>query len=166
MESKNKCKPMGKFSDNDINRLLSHLEIPDNWDDYETKCWECDLAQVKSGHCRFRLNGRIVMAHRLMCVYNYGYDPLDLETLHSCDTPKCCSPFHLTFGTGSQNTRDKVMRTCNHGTQKLTPEQVREIKQLLKDGNLLIKQIANQYDVERRTITEIKHGRNWRHIKI
>ena len=162
-----KPKPMGKITEKDFERLLSHLSIPDNWDDYETKCWECDRYQTNSGHCRIQLNGKKVFTHRMMCVYNHhGYDPLHLETCHSCDNAKCCNPFHLQFGTQRKNTRDKIMRTHNHCIQKLKPDQVIEIKKLLLRNKLTLQQIADIYDVEKSTISNINTGKTWSHLKI
>ena len=162
-----KAKPMGKITEMDFDRLISHLSIPDGWDDYETMCWECDLDQKKGGHCQILLNGKNVYAHRMMCVYNNnGYDPLHLETCHSCDNAKCCNPYHLQFGTRRGNTRDKVMRTHNNGTQKLKPYQVIEIKKLLLRNKLTHQQIADIYDVASRTISDINTGKTWSHLKI
>ena len=162
-----KPEPMGKISEKDFDRLISHLSIPDCWDDYETKCWECNLYQNKGGYCRIRLNGTKVYAHRMMCVYNNsGYDPLHLETCHSCDNAKCCNPFHLRFDTDSQNKIDMVMRTHNNPRQKLKPDQVIEIKKLLLENKLTQQQIADIYGVDRRTITNINTGRSWAHLKI
>lgn len=50
--------------------------------------------------------------------------------------------------------------------RKLKPEQVINIKRLLAEGNLTHKEIANQFNVARRTITEIKSGRRWKHLNV
>lgn len=58
-----------------------------------------------------------------------------------------------------------VRRGQNNNFSKLTEEQVREIKYLLKDK---VKQqtIADKYNVKLRTIKAIKSGQNWNHITI
>lgn len=58
-----------------------------------------------------------------------------------------------------------VRRGQNNNFSKLTEEQVKEIKYLLKDK---IKQqtIADKYNVKLRTIKAIQSGQNWNHIKI
>lgn len=48
---------------------------------------------------------------------------------------------------------------------KLNEEQVREIKQLLREGKLSHNMIAKRYDVSRRAITNINTGLSWRHVK-
>jgi hypothetical protein len=53
---------------------------------------------------------------------------------------------------------------CKNYRRKLNEQQVREIKRLIVADFLTLKQIANQYNVGRSTISSIKSGRNWRHI--
>lgn len=59
----------------------------------------------------------------------------------------------------------QIRRGQNNNFSKLTEEQVREIKYLLKDKT---KQqiIADKYNVKLRTIKAIKSGQNWNHITI
>ena len=47
---------------------------------------------------------------------------------------------------------------------KLTVEQVREIKVLLQERKLSIKEIAELYDVSKWTIRDIKRGNSWRDV--
>ncbi len=58
-----------------------------------------------------------------------------------------------------------ISRGSNNNFSKLTEEQVKEIKYLLKDK---IKQqtIADKYNVKLRTIKAIQSGQNWNHITI
>jgi len=58
-----------------------------------------------------------------------------------------------------------ISKGSNNGFSKLTEEQVKEIKHLLKDK---VKQqtIADKYNVKLRTIKAIQSGQNWNHIKI
>ncbi len=53
-----------------------------------------------------------------------------------------------------------------NGFSKLTKVQVRQIKQLLADGNLTHKEIGSRFGVARRTISDIKANRRWKHITI
>ena len=54
----------------------------------------------------------------------------------------------------------KVRRYCS----KLTVEQVREIKVLLRGRKLSLREIAELYDVSKWTIRDIKRGHSWRDI--
>lgn len=58
-----------------------------------------------------------------------------------------------------------ISRGSNNNFSKLTEEQVKEIKYLLKDK---VKQqtIADKYNVKLRTIKAIQSGQNWNHITI
>lgn len=58
-----------------------------------------------------------------------------------------------------------ISKGSNNGFSKLTEEQVKEIKCLLKDK---VKQqtIADKYNVKLRTIKAIQSGQNWSHITI
>lgn len=58
-----------------------------------------------------------------------------------------------------------ISRGSNNNFSKLTEEQVKEIKHLLKDR---VKQqtIADKYNVKLRTIKSIQFGQNWNHITI
>lgn len=53
----------------------------------------------------------------------------------------------------------------NHGNSKLTEEQVREIKIRLAKGELG-RQIARDYNISQRAISDINCGKTWHHIKI
>ena len=53
-----------------------------------------------------------------------------------------------------------------NGYSKLTKVQVKQIKQLLADGNLTHKELGSQFGVARRTISDIKANRRWKHITI
>lgn len=79
------------------------------------------------------------------------------QALHSCDLTKCCNPKHLSWGTESQNRKEARDRLNNQGNQKLTLEQVENIKL----DNRVSKVIAEEYGVHFDTILRIKNGRAW-----
>jgi len=54
----------------------------------------------------------------------------------------------------------------NHPRHKLTEEQVIQIKLLLKEGILTQQEIADMFCVSQMTISYIKRGKHWNHIKI
>lgn len=78
------------------------------------ECWPW-LAATQRGYGAFRLidgNGRRrqVNAQRVAYVLTYGPIPDGEHILHSCDTPLCCNPKHLSTGTRSDNMRQMVDR--------------------------------------------------------
>lgn len=60
---------------------------------------------------------------------------------------------------------DTIYKGSNNNFSKLTEEQVKEIKYLLKD-KVKQQEIANKYNVKLRTIKAIASGQNWSHITI
>jgi len=126
----------------------------------------------------------VTRAHQLSyIVYNGNYDR-DLLILHSCNNKQCVNPKHLRCGTHKDNAQD-YMNTgkfisyfstskWNHnemcvkgedvGTSKLTETQIFEIRELLKAGNLLQREIGALYGVHQVTISKLKHNLRWRHV--
>jgi hypothetical protein len=95
----------------------------------------------------------------------------DFIVMHLCDNPPCCNPHHLIKGTKKENTHDMVskgrggtpplIRGENHPKAKLTENNVREIRELIKSG-LSQKKIARIFGVNRGTISCIYSKRNWK----
>lgn len=115
-------------------------------------------------------DGRIIrrMAHRLAWAAKHGHIPLGLIVRHRCDNPPCINPDHLELGTDADNVRDmdeRGRRTTLRGEQavnhKLTEEQVREIRDSPATG----KEMAAKYQVSRGTISRIRSGQRWAHLK-
>jgi len=52
----------------------------------------------------------------------------------------------------------------NNNNSKLTENEVREIKELLKRKELLVREIARRYDVNAISVRRIKNRKSWRHI--
>lgn len=58
-------------------------------------------------------------------------------------------------------------RTCPgeiNGSAKLTENDVCQIKQLLSQGEMSLREIGNLFGVERSTIFSIKKNKNWKHV--
>lgn len=53
-----------------------------------------------------------------------------------------------------------------HPSAKITEEQVREIKQLIKERKLTQGEIAARYGADRTTVANIKAGKSWGHVKL
>jgi len=134
--------------------------------DPETQCWLWIGCRNQNGYGQFRVGNNIYKAHRF--AYEYFIGPLDpeLEVCHNCATPSCVNPRHLRQDTRSSNMIDMSYAKTNN-MQKLTVEQVIEIKQKLQNYYFgLGKKLAREYGVDSRTISVIKTGRNWKHLDI
>lgn len=61
---------------------------------------------------------------------------------------------------------DEVETYVPVGTPKLTENQVRDIKRILRAGDMTIAAIAAIYNVDESTIRKIRDGKTWRHVTI
>ena len=111
-----------------------------------------------------------VLTRLLFYVYN-GYFP---ETvMHTCDNPMCINPEHLKAGTPKDNSEDMVKKgrsargTKNKGKgHKLTEDQVREIRRLLKEGKISTRKMAKMFGLKtHKSIYNIRYGKKWGWLK-
>lgn len=95
------------FTQRDIDRFLRHVDKQPG----ENGCWLWTGGQNIGGYGQFSLRGKGISATRfsLLALKNIelcrGY-----YAMHSCDTPQCVNPNHLSAGTPKQDGRDKVLR--------------------------------------------------------
>jgi hypothetical protein len=81
---------------------------------------------------------------------------------HICNIRNCCNPDHLIIGTRRENSLDFL----SYSKQvKLKEAEVKEIKKLFINSNLSNKEISKIYKVSDNTISRIRNGHTWSHIK-
>ena len=68
-------------------------------------CWEWQKCRNKGRYGRVTINGIVHLTSRLSIDA-----PCNLHSLHSCDNPPCCNPWHLRTGTPFENAIDKKLR--------------------------------------------------------
>jgi len=127
-----------------------------------TDCWYWQGGKAGKGYGTIKkeINGRwkTAYAHREILRLIKGDAPFqNAHALHSCDTPSCCNPAHLSWGTNSQNRKEARDRLHNQGKQKLTPEQVNDIRNM--SGTYL--EIAEKFSIHFDTVARIKRNRSW-----
>lgn len=133
-------------------------------------CIEWQGAKTR-GYGVLRVGDRNVLAHRLAWMLYKGDIPDGYHVCHHCDNPPCLNVDHLFLGTDADNVADKIakgrMRWGNwphkgelSPTSKLTEIQARSI--LRAEGR--IKDIAIRFGISRQAVSDIKHGRRWRHL--
>lgn len=83
---------------------------------------------------------------------------------HLCDNPLCINPEHLVVQTRDENMQQMALRG-NQRHQKLTPDDVHEIRRLLKRGKLTQKEIGKRFGVSRGCIKNINLGNDWVHLQ-
>lgn len=112
-----------------------------------------------------------VRAPRVSWVIHHGPIPKGAWVLHSCDTPACVNPDHLFLGDNITNSRDRDLKgrhrgcigeTCGH--TPLTDDSVRRIRRLWDTGSWSQQELAELYEINQSSISEIVRGVSWRHI--
>lgn len=101
--------------------------------------------------------------HRFSWEMLHGPVPRGMMVMHSCDTPRCVNPAHLSLGTALDNNGDAATkgRTAHgerNGHAKLTPAAVLEIRSSEDTADSL----APRFGVSVSTISAIRSGRTWR----
>lgn len=105
-------------------------------------CWLWMCNPDKNGCGRFRLGtagSKTVRAHRIAWELVHGPIPAGMHVVHTCDEPRCCNPEHL------------ILKSLN----KLTQEQVTEMRRRYAAGNTLQEELAKAYGVSRSTVSQI-----------
>lgn len=135
-------------------------------------CWGWTGTTDRDGYGTLKIAGKHYRAPRLSFFAFNGYWPEPLVR-HTCDTPVCCNPKHLTEGTHKQNARDASLRGRliaeptfdrwkeGNGRAKLSEAQVDEIRDLYATGQFTQKQLGERYGVWMTTIGKIVRRKTW-----
>jgi hypothetical protein len=128
-------------------------------------CWiwlACVRGSNSYGVFRISKDKGDVQAHRYSYELKFGPIPKGMLICHKCDNPKCVNPDHLFLGTHKTNAMDRELknRSKTHGQQKLTLDQVIQIK----SSSLSQSKLSKIYHVSRKTIASIQYGQTWKNI--
>lgn len=127
-------------------------------------CWEWLATHNGRGYGLFRVDGTYQLAHRVSYTLYKGAIPQGLLVRHTCDNPNCVNPDHLEVGTNYDNRQD-MMKRGRCPSSKLTPEQVKEIREILKSNHgRTLKDIGSQFGVSRQVISRIGTGEAYSHL--
>lgn len=159
----------GKPKRGEALRWLDEIAIPFSSKD---ECLLFPFYRAKSGHGRLSGRNGPALAHVYVAEAVIGKCPPGLECRHLCGNGDsgCVNPHHLAWGTRAENIADRKV----HGVAvdppvhvgrdninvKLTEEQVREIRRMLKSG-VAMARIAESFGVATNTIFMIKSGKTW-----
>ena len=139
-----------------------------------SECWLWTGATVSNGYSSYgvfntggsRAAGyKNVVAHKFCHSMHFGEIPQGMLVMHSCDTPLCVNPAHLSLGTAAQNSADMVRKKRNHRGvcrpgAKLTDTAVREIRASTETQATL----SARYGIAQSTISLIRSGQRWTHV--
>jgi HNH endonuclease len=142
----------------------------------------------KDGYGKIKYEGRFRRAHQVAFELATGVAiPADRLVMHSCDTPPCCEPLHLTLGTNKNNMDDmlakgrqakgdrnssrlrpeRLQRGEEHHGSKLSDDDVRQIRALYGKGTKRawsISAVSKRFNVSYQTIWRAATGRGWKHV--
>jgi HNH endonuclease len=124
-------------------------------------CWEWTRPVGSSGRPQFDLNGRKVLAYRLVWELINGRKLTKGEVIrHQCDNPLCCNPSHLVVGSHQENMNDMKER-ARHGLPHHT---VKAIKRLLEKG-VPQAEIAERFGISARQVSHINTGNAYKEVE-
>ena len=124
------------------------------------ECWEWTGGSVSaaSRYGRLKVDGRLLLAHRVAFLYHNGWEP---RVRHSCDNPPCCNPAHLLAGDQFSNMRDMLER--GRAKTKLLEGDVIEIRRRRAAGEGL-RAIAADFGIGVPNASLVANRRNWKHL--
>lgn len=129
------------------------------------ECWEWMAScHTNNGYGRFWADGRHVVAHNYSWILANSDIPSGKLVCHKCDNPKCVNPNHLFLGTHHDNMIDSSKKG-RRGTNKLQPNQVKEIRRLLATSDMSMSKIGKMFGVTCSCISAINIGKTWEWLK-
>lgn len=136
-------------------------------------CWLWTKCKDKDGYGKFAITAppgvqpkqKHVRAHRLSWEMVNGEAPSTLVIMHSCDTPACVNPAHLSLGSQAQNRADCGAKGREpvgerHHSAKIDVATVRRVRELSVGGMGPIR-IAAKLGIGTGSACGIVYGRTW-----
>lgn len=104
-------------------------------------------------------------AHAFAYELKHGPVQPGLQMLHSCDTPLCVNPSHLSPGTPQDNMKDRNQKGRQARGSRNAKAKLRESDiPLIRSSSDDALELAARYGVSRRTIYAIRGGDVWEHV--
>jgi len=125
------------------------------------ECWPWLGDTSRGGYGIFAWHGKKIGAHEAALSFTTGEVRMaNLDTCHSCDTPACCNPAHLRFGTRLSNVREMDARGRRVTHTKITAEDVVLMRKRRALGARQ-KDLAEQFGITDGQVSMIVRGIRW-----
>ena len=140
----------------------------------ENNCFNCTSHSTNSrtGHPMATINHKTQQVAKHIYEVCFCEIPEGKILRHKCDNPKCINPEHIEVGTVKDNQQDMKKRNRrfrafgeSNGNSILTTEKAIKIKKLINEGHRN-KEIAEQFNISSRLISDIRHGNRWSHVEL
>lgn len=138
-------------------------------------CWMWTGGINTNGYGCFWMRGTTRNAHRIAWILKHGRLALGIEVLHQCSNLGCVK--HLFLGSAADIGRrlskanhwsarrpERILKGEELPTAKLTDKKVREIRFLLRSGDMSQRSIAKGYGVTHKVIWQVKVRQTWKHV--
>jgi len=119
----------------------------------------------RHGYGKTRSGGKRTLVHRESYRHFVGEIKSENVVMHSCDTPSCVNPNHLSQGTVMDNAKDKVSKgrqACGVLCNVSTIDDSIALDIFNAKGRQL--DIAKKFGVSQSTVSMIKRKLYWKHI--
>lgn len=136
----------------------------------EDGCWLWQGSKVGGGYGNLTFRQRQYKCHRLALHFHTPQPSANCHACHTCDTPACCNPRHLYWGSPVTNVSDrddrgrrKGPKGVTHHKAKLDPDKVREIRRLA--GAVKQRDLAAMFGVRQGVIWNVIHRKFWKDVE-
>lgn len=164
-------KPKRVLTKEDYKKILGKLKeqskiVEDPEFDHPHWLWK--LGKDTKGYGQISFRSKQYFTHTISCEAFNERPRVEGEVVrHKCRFKECCSPFHLKFGSISDNMRDKKRDGKapigeKHPMATISEELAKEIKYSEKKGTQ--KERAKEYGVSVGVVGSIERGASWKHI--
>jgi len=117
-------------------------------------CWLWKASTRRDGYGQFKLNGKMVAAHRLSYTITFGNIPNNLQVLHSCDVRNCVKPAHFFLGDNNANIKDRMQKGRSKKLS-ITDAARKQICKKYRAGGVSQMALAKQFGISQTSVCKL-----------